>query len=259
MKITTVQWNIGGGKVRNPSASPEIDESYAVEGIDTIISSLSKYQPDIVTLEETHADKSTVQAQIIGKKLGLESVNDEYDHSHLEPNQELGQAILSKFPIKNHSFNLFFNPHYEVDRPNGEHWVSHDKGLTVVEAELPGGETLGILTLHMIPFRAFGIDPKSEEAKPVIDSVTNLIRDAVNKVDKFVLQGDFNLNTDTVKEFFPGVFDEDVKEVALDGPTTPGGKKYDHILYKGLKLTTTKIDSQALTDHYPVIAEFETE
>ncbi len=256
MKLTTVQWNIGGGKIRPHSANPETEQSYSVDGIDVVTSSISKYSPDIITFEETHANNSIVQAELIGQKLDYKFVNDTYDHSHLEENQELGQAILSRFPIGNHTFKMFFNPHYEIDRPDGAHWVSHDKGLTSVQVDLPGNNKLIVLTLHMVPFRVFGIDPQGEQAQPVIESAAQLIREATKNIGRFILQGDFNLDVDSIKDFFPNLFDADVQEVALAGPTTPGNKKYDHVLFRGLDLVSNRIDNEVLTDHYPIITEF---
>jgi endonuclease/exonuclease/phosphatase (EEP) superfamily protein YafD len=42
-----------------------------------------------------------------------------------------------------------------------------------------------------------------------------------------------------------------------DEPTTPGGRRLDHILYRGLALKSKRIVSGVRTDHYPVIATFE--
>jgi hypothetical protein len=46
-------------------------------------------------------------------------------------------------------------------------------------------------------------------------------------------------------------------EVAIDEPTTPAGRRNDHILYRGLALKSKRIVSGVRTDHYPVIATFE--
>lgn len=66
------------------------------------------------------------------------------------------------------------------------------------------------------------------------------------------------MDVPSIKEFFPGLFDPLVQEVELAGPTTPANKKYDPILFRGFQLKESKIESMALTDHYPVIAEFKT-
>ena len=98
-----------------------------------------------------------VQAKIIAEALDLTFyINDDYDDSHVEEGQRLGQAIISSFPISSHSFELYLNPKYRLERPDGSIWISHDKGVSrcVVDAGVP----LTIETTHMVPFRRFGID-----------------------------------------------------------------------------------------------------
>lgn len=72
-----------------------------------------------------------------------------------------------------------------------------------------------------------------------------------------LVQGDFNINSSRVGEYFAGLFDEQFDEITLDDATTPKGRKYDHILFRGLKLREMNIDSTVLTDHFPVTAIFE--
>jgi len=43
MKITTIQWNIGGGKIRSKEANPASMDSYDQEGLDYICQILEKY------------------------------------------------------------------------------------------------------------------------------------------------------------------------------------------------------------------------
>ena len=70
MKIRTLQWNIGGGKIRDINSDPtkEIDSvisSYSEEGLDYIITNIKELNVDIITLQETHSDKNTIQAEVI--------------------------------------------------------------------------------------------------------------------------------------------------------------------------------------------------
>jgi endonuclease/exonuclease/phosphatase (EEP) superfamily protein YafD len=45
--------------------------------------------------------------------------------------------------------------------------------------------------------------------------------------------------------------------LAIDEPTTPGGRRLDHILFRGLAFKSKRLVSGVRTDHYPVIATFE--
>ncbi|MEK7496448.1 MAG: endonuclease/exonuclease/phosphatase family protein [Patescibacteria group bacterium] len=118
MKLKTVQWNIGGGKTRKPSDDPMNVLSYSNEALSDIVIILKKLNPDIITIQESHSDAKVVQSKVIGDALGLSHIaNDIYDKSHLEDDQWLSQAIISRFPIESHSFNFFYNPKLEMIGP----------------------------------------------------------------------------------------------------------------------------------------------
>lgn len=252
MIIKTLQWNIGGGKIRNTDAPAE--GPYDVDGVDHIVELLKKHNPDIITLQETHADNKIIQAEIIAKEIGLPySTNDVYDKSHIEDGQGLGQAIISRFPISEHNFKLFFNPHFETPGPNGGIWISHDKGVSKCNVDL-GEVKIQVATLHLIPFRVFGINPLEEKFRNLRDNIAELSSPSSNT---FLLQGDFNLDDSSLKSFLPTLFEKGVSEVLLNDPTTPKGRKYDHVVYDGLKNIRSEVLSDVLTDHFPVLSEFE--
>ena len=254
MQLRTAQWNIGGGKIRDAGSDPTADKSYwhsEGDGIAHIVETLRWFEPHIITLQETHANGENVQAKTIADALGLKYfVNDEYADSHVESGQRLGQAILSAFPITEHSFTLFENPKYRVERPDGEVWISHDKGIAKCTVDI--GQPLVVETLHMFPFRRFGVDTKEE---------TTVMQDITDKIHSdaplFLLQGDFNMDDKRLAEFLPDLFTDELEEIPLDQPTTPKGRYYDHIAYRGLKLKDARIIDTVLTDHYPVCATFE--
>ncbi len=76
--------------------------------------------------------------------------------------------------------------------------------------------------------------------------------------DHILIQGDFNIDSETVGEYLSSLFKKNqLAEITLDKPTTPKNRKYDHVLYTGLKLSDLEIDSTVMTDHYPVICSFE--
>jgi len=252
MQITTVQWNIGGGKVRAIDGAVDVLASYNNDGFAEIIELLQLHKPDIITLQEIHADSNRNQAELIADALGLNYVvSDFYADSHIENGQRLGQAILSRFPITNHSFELFLNPHYEAIWEDGSKALSHDKGVTACAIDMDG-VALHVKTLHLIPFRRFNIDPQSKEAELVLEDVAEKLRsDSPN----LLIQGDFNLDFSSLKEILP-TFMQDMDEVVQNLPTNPKGRKLDHVVFRGLGLESSSSIDTVLTDHYPVITKF---
>lgn len=255
MMIKSLQWNIGGGIIRNKEDDPFVDNSYHVSNLNYIADFIKKLDPDLITLQETHASSELIQAELLSRLTGLHYwVNDAYDHSHLEAGQRLGQAILSKYPIQEHTFELFYNPKYKVERPNGETWFSHDKGLSKCKIEI-NGVLIEIQTLHLIPFRTFTIDPMSDQAQTTREDITKKIH---SSFDRIILQGDFNINQESLHTFIPDVFEIGFDEILSDRATTPAGCRYDHILFKGFQVKSMNVFQTTLTDHYPVSVEFET-
>ncbi|MBT3413026.1 MAG: hypothetical protein HOJ15_00135 [Candidatus Jacksonbacteria bacterium] len=253
MTVKTLQWNIGGAKTRNESAAPAEASSYSIDNLDYIIAIIKESAADIVTLQETHAQKENIQAEEIAKQLGYFYINDVYAESHLEKDSKLGQSIISKFPLENHSFELFKNPQLELTRPDGEIWESHDKGISSCEAKISDSVTLGIQTAHMVPFRKFDVDPLSDELQEIREDIQSKIN---IKLRNSLFQGDFNINDRSLKEFLPNIFKAGYKEVLLDEPTTPKGRFYDHVVYKNIQHLSSKVLSSAFTDHFPVYSEF---
>lgn len=253
MRIKTLQWNIGGGKIRKEADG--IDGPYVNDGLDSIVAFIQEVQPDIVTLQETHADDHFIQARSIADRVGLPFViNDVYDKSHIEVGQGLGQAILSRFPLHDHSFAFFDNPHFQITRPDGAIWHSHDKGVSRVITDLGDGRTLELATTHFIPFRKFGLDPLSEEQRALRESITALLKPSV---ENFLLQGDFNYNHSSLTGFLTGLFESGVAEIPQMTVTTPFGRTYDHVVYRGLKLVHSEVTTEVLTDHFPIVSTFE--
>lgn len=255
MQITTVQWNIGGGKILRSGSDPITMSSYSEDGLDYIVDYLRTIQPDIITLQEIHINDALNQAEYIASKLGMEYwISDALADSHIEEGQKLSQAIISKYPISDKEFQLYVNPNKQAPSDDGSTiWYSHDKGLTRCNINL--GETmLSTTTTHLTPFRLFSIDPQSEEGRHILQDVENKL---VNNSAHQLIQGDFNLDFAQLAPIFPGLIHEDLKELSIEEGTTPKGKRYDHVLYKGIRLVESEINKEMLTDHYPIVTKFE--
>ena len=228
---------------------------YKHDALGALIDVLKKHNPDIITIQESHTDDGANQAAIIAKELGLEFVaNDVYDESHLEPGQGLSQAVISRFPIKNHSFLMFYNPHLETLSPTGERWLSHDKGVTTCLVDLGNGITMNVKTSHSFPYRRFHIEPFDEKLIPLrADMAEKLKPDS----DIYLYKGDLNYNEYSVEPLLPDLIKDGIKEVILSEPTTPKGRKYDHVIYKGIRHINSVVINDTLTDHFPIYSEFD--
>lgn len=254
MLIRTIQWNIGGARIRNEKDDPTDEVAYRHESLDYIATTLKPYNTDIICLQETHANDVRVQAKDLAADLGLDYfINDIYDHSHIDDQFELGQAIISRWPITNHTFELFDNPQLEVIRPNGEHWISHNKGVSSVQIMIEN-QLFCLKTAHLVPFRKFNRNPLA----PEFDQFRQDMEKKLHSDEKItLLHGDFNWDGASLQDFLPGLFNQGLREVILDMPTTPAGRKYDRVLYQGLHHLKSKVLNDALTDHYPIYSEFE--
>lgn len=253
--IKTVQWNIGGGKVRDPAADINVLASYATDGLEVIITQLKLLEPDIITLQEIHADDMLNQVEAIAKALGLPYfVSDFYADSHVEAGQKLGQGIISRFPLSGHTFVLFKNPKLSITWEDGGTATSHDKGVTSCILQI-GDVSLMVKTLHSVPFRRFQVDPMTETGQAILADMRAKLE---SPEPHLLIQGDFNLNFDRYKPVWPQLFSGQLMEIPQEMPTTPKGRKYDHVLYRGLTpKESSAIEPRALTDHFPVVTIFE--
>lgn len=179
-------------------------------------------------------------------------VEDVYDASHLEEGQQLGQAILSTFPLTNHSFTLFRNPHKITTGPRGERWDSHDKGVSSCVLQI-GQARCNVKTCHSFPYRRYAVDPLSMDMKSLREDMANK---CMPLLPVYLLQSDLNYDADSARELLPALFYEGVQEITLHTRTTPKGKAYDHVLYRGLDYVKSFVDDSVFTDHFPVICEF---
>lgn len=238
--------------MRANNSSIDLLASYNNDGLAGIVELLRTHKPDIITLQEIHADSNSNQAELIASALGLQYVI--YDFcadSHIEAGQRLGQAILSRYPISNHNFELFINPRFEATWEDGSKALSHDKGVTSCTVDIDG-VIFNVKTLHLIPFGRFNVDPWSEEARLVLEDITVKLR---TDSPYLLVQGDFNLDFSSMKEILP-IFMQNMDEVVQIAPTTPKGKKLDHVVFRGLSLEGSASVDTVLTDHYPVISKF---
>ncbi len=258
MNLRTITWNIGGGKLLKQGEDPGLMSSYSLDGIDVIAGQIAATNPDIVAIQEAHGNDSDNQIAQIAKELGYEHFfYDAITDSHIDPTYKLGNGLISRFPISNLHTGRFLNPELNFEL-EGRKAFTHDKGYGSCAIRI-GDIAIYATSLHLIPFRSVGLDFDSDPAKEILASVSAELKD--EQANEYrLIQGDFNINSDTVRDYLKELFDTDkLDEVALNQPTTPKERMYDHVLYRGLRLGSFSVDSDVLTDHFPVICDFEIE
>jgi endonuclease/exonuclease/phosphatase family metal-dependent hydrolase len=255
MELTTLTWNIGGGKLIRDGADPARMASYTEDGLDAVVAFLKSAEPDVITLQETQRKEGYDQAEIIADALGYEHYfHDSTSESHIDADCRLGHCVMSRYPISQHRFGLFDNPNVQVTWEDGGIVTTHDKGFSRCAVSV-GGAQVEVTTLHLIPFRVFKIELESPTAR-------GILHDAADKLlptgDRALIQGDFNIDCPEVRPYLGPLFARaGLSEIVIDEPTTPAGRRIDHILYRGLALKSQRVASGVRTDHYPVVATFE--
>lgn len=254
MKLRTLTWNIGGGKLLEPGKDPRVMSSYTKEGLTSIVAKLKDIDADIIMLQEVQSFADTNQIATIAKRMGLQYFfYDPTSKSHIDDGQSLGNGIISKYPISEHKTGLFYNPKVTFSF-DGDAVQSHDKGYGHCLIDF-NGYKIRAITLHLLPFQKVGIDIYSKAAKKIFKSVAAGL---TFNDEHILLQGDFNIDASTIgRHFNTLVGDNELLELPLKHPTTPRGHTLDHVLYKGMTVDDVIIDSSVKTDHYPVICTFQ--
>jgi len=252
MKLKIITWNIGGGKILAEGKEVGPLASYVEDGWSHIVETLVQQDADIISLQETHKNKSYDLVEALAKELGYEHFfHDSTSPSHIDKNYSLGHGIISKYPISDHIFKKFHNPKLQTEWEDGSIATSFDKGFSAVSIDV--GIPVTVTTTHLIPFRRFGVEMNTETA----DLILKDFEDKVPTQDApWIVMGDFNIDSPTIQGYFPNTF-KSMSEINLEESTTPRGKKYDHILFKGFKVLEHKVLSSVKTDHYPVLATIE--
>ena len=254
MKIKTLTWNIGGGKILRDGTDDQLMASYSVDGLDKIINFLKKERPDIITLQETQKNEKDDQVARIAEQIGYAYVHDSTSDSHIDAGYQLGHAILTPHTITNHTAGLFVNPNATITWEDGNTATSFDKGYTTCTIAI-NDVPITVTTLHLVPFKRFAIALDSDQAKKILADVQSKI--SSESTQPHIIQGDFNIDSKLLQPYLATLFKDDTDEVALSQPTTPQHQMYDHIIVRHGTITDHTVASSIKTDHYPVTAVVE--
>lgn len=112
---------------------------------------------------------------------------------------------------------------------------------------------------HDVMFVVCHIGLAKSEAKCAVDTLCSII-DSTDL--PCMVMGDFNHTKDSgaLSPLFERLSDSDTlseKEGAFTFPSYAPREKIDYILYRGLKCTSCKVIEEIVSDHYPIVAEFE--
>jgi endonuclease/exonuclease/phosphatase family metal-dependent hydrolase len=253
--MRVLQWNIGGGRIRENGADPIDVSSYSTESIIYLARLATEYDPDIITLQETHqGPDGHNQAQALADAIGFNHwKNDTHDESHIEKGQKFGQAILSRFPLIDHIFERLPNPNLTVVSADGEKLHSHNYGISSANVVMPDG-IVRVQTLHLPALHFFEITPDMQEGEAVLTAVSQYIEKPTYPT---VIPGDYNLDTLFVLDLLPGLREKGFNETSTKIGTTPKGKRLDHIVHFGFRNVSISVLDSALTDHFPLIADLD--
>ena len=257
MVIKAVSWNIGGAKLLAPGSDPTRLASYRVDGLDLIIDWLRRADVDLIALQEAHSSQQVDQVAQIAAGLGYQYfIHDPVSESHIDPDCQLGNGLISRHPIIDHRAGLFANPRLRAVWEDGTIVQNFDEGYSSGWLEI-GGTRLLVVNLHLLPLRRFKLELDSDPARVILADVVACLNQLDQPGAKLLLQGDFNINRALAGDCLAGLFGGQLDEVVIDQSTTPKGHKNDHVLYRGLSLLAKSIDSQVRTDHYPITTQFQ--
>ena len=255
MTVRVIFANVLGGKEFLGTKAGETNFGDVI--LDTYIDIFAKHQPDILSLAEAHLEDETASEMVreMAQKLGLPNYDiQSTSKSHVTEGKILGNAILSSFPVIKSDHFMVKAPPLEVDRPNGDHWVLHDKGAQTVTFGVADKE-ITISNLQYFPFHHFNRAMNEPEFAPERQSFV----DYLQSMNTTFVTGDFNNKYLPFNQAFPELFQAGFNE-AIETETTIIGdmQQLDHILFNAAQAKVIK--SEVITipsDHFGLFVEFE--
>ncbi len=256
MEIKVLGWNIGGGLSLDRDGHPAAIKSYNTDALTEISDFIQRQSPDIISLQEVHRNRMNGESQTkyIAEKLGYTYYVDNFvSLSHKDPLQDIGNSIISRYPILYNISDTFTNPQLKAKWEDGSNAISLDKGFITAGVDLGSTGVVAITNLHLVPFRRFNVSCKSSI---VVESINEVFTTIDKSYDRWIIQGDFNIHSHNLTKQFSEITNRNINETSSHLSTTPTGYIYDHILYRGVTLNTNKVLRPMPTDHFPVISSF---
>ncbi len=260
MKLRAVQWNIHGGLVRPTGSDPARRDLYTIPDLNYVIEELASQKPQIVTLQETQRfDPHNSQAKEIARQLKMNYAEADFGPSHFQPGARLSVAILSQFPIAFPEQMAFKNPNWTVQKPDGQIWNSHDKGVLKVRLPISYRKSLLVATLHGFPPHEFDTNFYLPENQDTLADMRQKMSEDQKLVPAYLIQGDFNIDVPMLTTAPPTlrrVVPPHLHGVLINEPTLATGETVDHVLYRGMTHKRTSLRFTR-SDHKMVTSNFE--
>lgn len=172
-----------------------------------------------------------------------------------------GLSVCSRFPVVKYEVAKLPNPKVETIRPNGEHWIMHDKYIQKAIVQLPDGKEINLINTHMFPFQHFNKHFWDDEFAEYRKKWASLL--VCNNHKPTIITGDFNTVGITIDKAFPelDIGGSMQSLVSYDGikynPVYPYDTQIEYILAsKEFKLLSAKED-MVYSDHPFLTAEVE--
>ena len=238
LRIAT--WNIGGGFIASTA------DVYDVPALDYFVQQLDPLDCDLVCLQEVHEPSSPVesgQASYLAERLRFPyHTVKPISPSHLEPNQMLSLAILSRYAISSTRYTQLTNPHLEAIGPGGRLWHTFDKGFLCGFAAL-GDQQFHVICGHAVPFHIF----KRDFMDPAFSNIRSEVEDVILcDASPGLVAAD--LNYADIRSLIPRVLRAGYESGLANEPTSRDHLKLDDILasrdwkFLGHKVVPTQAD-----------------
>lgn len=172
-----------------------------------------------------------------------------------------GLSICSKFPFATYGVEKLANPQLETIRPNGDHWVMHDKYIQKATLKIGKDKFMHLSNTHMFPFQHFGKRFWDAAFSKCRRQWAEMLRP--DEEEASIIVGDFNTVGISIEQAFPelGIGRKMQSLISYDGknyqPKYPYDTQIEYILASSdFKLIAAKAD-MVYSDHPFLIAEIE--
>lgn len=243
MKV--LSWNIAAG--RKSRSTDRFD--YEEENLDYFTDLIGQQKPNIICLQETHAQGDDTQGKKISSRLNMDyTLIHAFDTSHIDSSQQIANVIISDKPFTEKSnLELPYNWFGVYVNDNGIEEPAQKKSFQKVKIS-----NFWIANIHTSPLHFFGESYEKGNGKRLAEQIDDFLNQ--NLEAPLIFCGDFN--HDNPEKIFPKTFEAlDLHEALPSKPTKPQGTRPDHIYYsKGLKCVKSDV-VETESDHFMCWAE----
>jgi endonuclease/exonuclease/phosphatase family metal-dependent hydrolase len=185
---------------------------------------------------------------------------DALERSWLVEGVYYGNAIISKYSLEDYRSLQLPNPGFEVDNPDGSHWVLHDKTVQGATVRLDG-TPVRIFNVHYFPFHRFKHNMNEPELRPIRTAFIKKLH--LDDGAPTILTGDFNNGHAHLEAAYPelfgeGAFADAVKFAPSDFVNYYPSDEFqlDHILYtpRDFSVVNTEVVHD-YSDHRGIVAD----